>query len=361
MEAPNVENNNNETLNLFGDIFIYDEKTNKSKCILSKSSGIMCGIQLTGKGPYNLKRHIKNVHRDFTTKIIENNHLVESSEKAILNAWAEIVTINGRPFVSLHDSGIEKLMNLLTNLTEQKIGGKISVTKDKIKARVSEISAEIKKQIMEETKDELISLALDICTKNNRVILGINIHYILNGKVVVRTLGMPRLTQSHTAKYVADIVKQTLESFGISVKQIYCVTTDNAAYMLLCPEILDRLAEADTTENSTNINEIDEEFFRQMLKEAVEEYFEKPLADYVYSVPCGAHTFQLAMKYALIASPTTSAIIESVRNIVKKMKTPTVIRVMKEQKLLLPILDNETRWNGKYTMVNNNLNEILCS
>lgn len=351
-----ADENNNQRVNLFGDVFIYDENSKKSQCILLKN-GEICRTKLNGSRPFNLKRHVKSVHPEFDCKILENNHLIDVSEKAILDAWAEIVTINGRPFSSLHDSGIDKLMKLLIKLTEHKIGAKIHINIDKVKTRVSEISEEMRKQIMLETKDNLISLALDICTKNNRVILGINIQYILNGEIVVRTLGMPRLTQSHTAKHVADIVKETLQNFGISVIQIYCVTTDNASYMLLCPEVLDFLAEAEASneaENSSDLNEIDGEFFHQMLKDAVAEYFEKPLADFVYSVPCGVHTFQLAIKDALHASTLASNIIESARTIVKKLKTPSVITVMKEQKLHLPILDNLTRWDGKYTMVSEN-------
>lgn len=350
-----TDENSTETANLFGDIFIYDETTKKSNCILLKN-GKVCNTKMSGKRPYNLKRHVSAVHPDFSAKIIENNYSFETSEKAILSAWAEIVTINGRPFSAMNDSGIEKLLKMLTKLMEEKIGMKIHVNIDEVKSRVHEIPTQMKAQIMEETKNKLISLALDICTKNNRVILGINIQYILNGVIVIRTLGMPRLTQSHTAKHVADIVKSTLESFGIAVIQIYCVTTDNASYMLLCPQVLDNFAEMFEAENEdvTNLSEIDEEFFHRMLKDAVEVYFEKPLADYVYSIPCGVHTFQLVIQDALKASTSASQTIEHAHDVVKKLRTPNIITVMKEQKLRLPIIDNLTRWDGKYTMVSEN-------
>lgn len=304
---------------------------------------------MPGSRPYNLKRHVKNKHPDCTAQIIENNRLTIVTKESILNAWAEIVTINGRPFTTLHDLGIEQIMKMLITLSEQKSGKKINISVDKIQNRVCEISREIKNQIIIETKNQLILMALDICTKNHRVILGINIQYILNGNIVVRTIGMPCMNQSHTAKNVAEMVKSSLNSFEISLKQIYCVTTDNAPYMLLCSDVLESMVEDDNCD--LNQNQIEEEFFRRILKEAVEDYFEQPFADYVYNLPCGVHSFQLAIKDALAVSTIASRNIEHVRSIVKKMRTPTVIRVMKDQNLSLPVLDNDTRWDGKYSMV----------
>lgn len=186
--------NSNETeeKKLFGDIFIFNNSTGKSKCILLKN-GVVCGSQIASRRPYNLKRHIKSHHKDFKADVIENNPRIDNAENEILNAWAEILTINGRPFSMLKDSGMHKLMDLLLNLTEKSTGKKIQIDVPRVKERMEDIAGKMKKQIMDETKNNLISLALDICTKCGRAILGINIQYIWNGRIVVHTLGMPRL------------------------------------------------------------------------------------------------------------------------------------------------------------------------
>lgn len=342
---------------LFGDVFTFNNSTGKSKCILLKD-GSICGSQIKSTRPFNLKRHIKSHHKDFKADIIENNPRIDNAESEILNAWAEIVTINGRPFSMLNDSGMHKIMDLCLNLTEKSTGKKIEINVPRVKERVEDIAGKMKKQIIDETKNRLISLALDICTKLGRAILGINIQYIWNGRIVVRTLGMPRLKESHTAKYVAGVVKDTLASYNISVPQIYGVTTDNASYMLLCSNILDELAEAAASvddENEPNFTNVQEEYFRQILKEAVEDYFGLEFTDHVFGISCGVHTFQLSIGDTLQNTPDVSDLINKCRTIVKKLRTPTILRLLKEKQLHMPLLDNDTRWDGKYTMVSESL------
>lgn len=351
MSTENI--NETDAKKLFGDIFIFDRKTRKSKCILLKN-GAICGNKITSSRPYNLKRHLKSNHPDFKDSFIENDPRIDNIQNEILNAWSEIVTINGRPFSMINDSGMQKLMDLLLSLNDKLTERKIQIDVPKIKECVINVSDKMKKQIMDETKDRLISLALDICTKCGRVILGINIQYMWNGRVVVRTLGMPRLKESHTANHVSEVVKNTLKSYNISVKQIYCVTTDNASYMLLCSDVPDELAEAALSiddNNEPNLTDIQEEYFHRILKEAVDDFFGQELSCFVCGISYGVHTFQLAIGDTLKDSKDASNLIEKCRAIVKKLRAPSILRILKEKDLHMPLLDNVTRWNGKYTMV----------
>lgn len=348
-----AENNNEiEKKKLFGDIFVYNKATGKNKCIL-ENNGVVCGSHIKGSRPFNLKRHLRSVHPDFSDSYTINNPRIENAESEILNAWAEIVTINGRPFSMFQDPGMQKLMDLLFSLYEQVTGKKIQIDVRKIRTHVEELAVKMKKIIMDETKNKIVSLALDICTKCGRTILGINAQYTVNGRTVVRTLGM-RLKEAHTAKHVADVVKNTLAFFGISVIQLYGVTSDNASYMLPCSTVLDELTEAAANirnDDEGNFTDLEEDYFQQILKEAVDDYFGEELADYVFGISCGVHTFQLAIGDAIKASEDSAELIEKCRSIIKKLRTPTILRVMKEKKLHMPLLDCLTRWDGKYTMV----------
>ncbi len=48
----------------------------------------------------------------------------------------------------------------------------------------------------------------------------------------LRTLAMKELTESQTGLYLKRQILETIEQYGISISQIYSVTTDNGANML---------------------------------------------------------------------------------------------------------------------------------
>lgn len=349
-----MDNTGDEKAKLFGDIFVFIKESGKSKCILTRENGDICGTYIKGVRPYNLKRHLQTVHKDFNLNNIEENCCkVQSSEDDILNAWVEIVTINGRPFELRHDSGIEKLMQIVLDSVKECTRSNIQIDVPKIKSHLHLTARKMKEQIKTEIKNKLISVSMDIATKNNRCILGINIQYMLNGRIVVRTLEMIRLDMSHTAKHLADVLKSVLGKFNIAVKQVYCITTDNARYMLLSATILDALLSAELPENNSNDNLelVEEEFYRQMLKEAEEDFFERELPTDVHSIRCGAHSMQLSIGDTLNQSVSTAQLIDKCRDIIKKLRTPTIINKFREMNLKFPLLDNITRWDGKYTMV----------
>lgn len=340
---------------LFGDIFLYDIQTNKSKCILMKKKGV-CNSKIGGKRIFNLKRHLSNVHKDYKAKIIENDFELNVSETNILNILVELMTINGRPFTMFNDSGFQKLYHLFIQLIERSFNGlNFNINIPKIKNQMQDISIKMRKQIVAETKNLIPSIMVDIATTNNRSILGINMQYVLNKKIIVRTLKMARLTESHTGEYVARIIEETLNEFEIPVRRIYSLNTDNGRNMLRSARLLDGLASMEEEEiihGELTVDQIDEEFFHQLLKDAEQIFFDKfDIADFVVSLRCGAHTFQLAMNDAISMSPRTAFLIEKGRNVVKKLRTPNIIKKIMEKKLNLPILDNETRWNGKFSMV----------
>lgn len=341
-----------DTAKLFGDIFIFSEENNQSQCLLLEN-GIVCKRLLRGKRPANLKRHVKLCHKDFTKSIIENEWRNFSFED-VLDICVEITTINGRPFSIVDDSGFRKLLNILLAQIERDTGKRDCITIPKIQSQMKSICDEIKKRIMNETKNKLISLQLDISTKNHRGILGVNIQYVKESKVVVRTLKMINLTKRHTGKNLASEVKAILEEFGLTLRNVYTITTDNGANVLLSAEILNDLAQAlvDEIELEGTLEEIEAEFFDEILKQTECELFNvDSIREQVVSLSCGAHTFQLSMKDALAKCDATTTLIDKCRTIMKKLRTPTIFRAIAENGLLYPSLDNDTRWTGKYVMV----------
>ena len=60
------------------------------------------------------------------------------------------------------------------------------------------LASKIKTEIKEDIREKFISLKIDIATRMDRAILGINIQLIKNGKLTLRTIAMKELIQSHT-------------------------------------------------------------------------------------------------------------------------------------------------------------------
>lgn len=342
---------------LFGDVFIYHSIDKRSECILRKENGQKCGIKLNTHRPYNLKRHVKHLHPDFTTKIIMNKCQLNLSSTYVLNCCVEMLTINGRPFTLLSDSGFLKLINPFLDYIEQNSGEKISIKVDKVKEQLRLISGRIREQITKETENTLVSVMIDIATRCNRAFLCVNLQCMLNGRIVIRTLKMLHLTESHTGKSLAAAVVNTLKEFGISIIQVYSQTTDNAANVVLSSKILDKLAEAEKNsrnENEMTIEEIEDAFYMELLKEAEREFFrDKVVAENVVKLSCGEHTFQLAFNDALAKTTEATELIQKVRNVAKKLRTPNILNALREKNLNFPLIANDTRWTGNFTMVSN--------
>lgn len=60
---------------------------------------------------------------------------------------------------------------------------------------------------------KLISLKVDIATRLNRSIFGINIQYIKNGELHIKTLEMPELLSLHTSEYLKEMVGKVVYIF----------------------------------------------------------------------------------------------------------------------------------------------------
>lgn len=68
--------------------------------------------------------------------------------------------------------------------------------------------------------------------------LGVNIQFISNGKITLRTLATEEMFVCHTAANLKDTILLVLSRFNINVKQIYSCTTDNGRNMVKFVELL---------------------------------------------------------------------------------------------------------------------------
>lgn len=103
---------------------------------------------------------------------------------------------------------------------------------DMVHYNIEEAYSYIQMQIKSEVKDILVSLMVDIRSKRGKSILGMQIQYIRDGQIKIRTIGMIRMLKPHTGAYIAELIEKKLKEYSISLDQIYSFTTDNGANML---------------------------------------------------------------------------------------------------------------------------------
>lgn len=121
--------------------------TNKCICLLCAEKS----KQYSTNNPSNLRIHILNAHTETYNNEVDTKNNIDYAKKRLkkLQSFVECVTVNGRPFQWLLDSGFKK-----ANESELKelcdAGYKISLTKD-----FTEI-----KQYMAHVSDQILSFGL---------------------------------------------------------------------------------------------------------------------------------------------------------------------------------------------------------
>lgn len=161
----------------------------------------LCTANLNGTKAHNLVSHLNNIHREKFNLIADQKNDISAERLQFLQNIVEIVTVNGRPFSSIHDSGFKSIIG--DKLKEFDAAGCTLNLSDRnlseVKEKLSEMASRFRKRIKEETRGRALSLMIDIGSKNRRSIFGVSIQYMMNGKLRVRSIGMIELLKSNTA------------------------------------------------------------------------------------------------------------------------------------------------------------------
>lgn len=239
------------------------------------------------------------------------------------------------------------------NITHRNIHGYIKATANAIR---SKIAAEL--------KDELFGLMVDIATKNNRSILGVNTQIVLNDKIVVRTIGMNQIAKRHTSDNIMDDLGSLLSSYDLGAEQVYSFSADNAYNMSRTGDLLDEeagadnvgprmLSEADYEDAILNMM-TDCEFYADLISNVAEKYARRNREIHIREtnkIGCASHTLHLAVEKGIRLTQGVQPLISDAREAIKKLRTPSILHRLMETQFKLPQIDVPTRWNSKFTMV----------
>lgn len=195
----------------------------------------------------NLKKHLLRIHNfeeeNFKTVTVSststsdsaskstqltinemNTIKIEISKQILIDACVELVTVNGRPFTLMEDSGFKKILDPIKRGILKKTKEDFSLTAESIQKYISKEASALRQQIINEVKNTMVSVKIDGVSRLDRSFLGINIQYVRNGKIVLRTLALKELASQHTGMNLKNVILDVLSNFQIQCDQIYTIT-----------------------------------------------------------------------------------------------------------------------------------------
>ncbi|XP_031639509.1 uncharacterized protein LOC116351526 [Contarinia nasturtii] len=221
----------------------------------------ICSKKINGTKDCNLVSHIRSVHPENYVEIVEKfKDPLEVKRLKILQNAVELVTVNGRPFSAIQDSGyIANIENKLNKLKANGLDLDLSHNKlYEVKNHLKLTADNARNKVREEVQDKLVSSTIDITTLNSRSFLDISVRFIANGKLIIRSISMIELHESHTGIYLANIFANEMESYGISLRSVVAISRDHGSNVIKMVRDLNCLADRKQVENRT-IDSIDME------------------------------------------------------------------------------------------------------
>lgn len=360
----------------------------------------LCQQKKNGAKEWNLVSHLQKCHPQIYNSLFNHVDAPQVKRLQLLQRCTEIVGVNGRPFSYLLDSGFQGIIR--DKLDELHLAGfGINLTHQnltEVKAHLRHTAQKIKEKIQMETANRPLSLVVDLVSRRRRSICGFSVQYIVNGQLKIRSIGMIELLQAHTGKYIAEVIIERLKDYGISLRQIITITTDNGSNVLkmvrdindhLHAEIEQAKRSAESDQNAANESQFDsrdaDSLIEVLLNEeteltdddAMEILFEETQFDSnnnvtllnalsneltahntnvmdITGINCAAHTLQLAIHDSISKLPKNfQNVIALCRRVCKFMRLKSTSVALETMGIehSLPRIENATRWCSLFLMV----------
>ncbi|KAM7165993.1 uncharacterized protein RBU57_007033 isoform 2-T2 [Macrochelys suwanniensis] len=265
----------------------------------------------------------------------------------------------------------------LKNKGFQKIAGEmgrqlgVSTGHDAVRHLVVSTAESGREELKKALEQKLCYLKMDAATRGNRNFLAINAQYYEEGKdkAVVKTLDIIDTEGRHSSSYVKSQVKAILEKFGISEMQVLSICVDNAANMTCAVKDFSEDNEAISTSENRDVgrteailpdegtNGMDE---IELNVDAAAQWVNDPsliLPTWLHEddskvqlMRCGIHTLQLAIWDGL-NKEHAKKFLAKIRQVVVKLRTPSIQSVLLDLHGVTQSLDTVTRWGSTFAMI----------
>jgi hypothetical protein len=164
--------------------FNYDSGSNKSTCLIDG-----CDAQITGNHAPNLERHVSSKHPEEHKQLVQEKAARQTAKQTVapststssvgsgppgkqprldsflqkkvsvaidvgtlVDGLVDMVTVNGRPFSVVTDSGFRKILDPVLDGLERATGKRPGIGEDKLKTEVGHRAAKIRGEIKELVK-----------------------------------------------------------------------------------------------------------------------------------------------------------------------------------------------------------------
>ena len=249
----------------------------------------------------------------------------------------------------------------------------IGLSRDRIREYVLEEAAQQKKILREQIKDQFVYIKLDVATRIRVNYLGINVRYVDKETLlpVTKTLAVKDTFDQHSSDALRKMLSDTLDDYGIELKNVVSIVSDNAANMvkmvrdmIVNPVIGSSDSETDDeNSNATDIPDEDDQVHELHDTSGEEESSSTEDQQHddddlmlqagvmqllLQHMRCVAHTLQLAINDGL-KSGAARDLIALVRNVSKEARR--IARVFRERGCKTALIDQDTRWCSIYLMV----------
>lgn len=239
--------------------------------------------------------------------------------------------------------------------------------------RIEHVAKQFRSFVRSELKWKRVCLKMDEASRRGRSVLGINVQFLHQKKLVIRTLGLIDLEVAHTAENIKAEVIKLISEYGLSLRQIYTITTDNGANFVKAVELLKQeiarymQMRATGSDHESDDEELEDEGEDQNEEihsdddgqensdetagniEDEDDEIDKARV-LLGGVRCAAHTLQLTV-HDCIKECNLKKHLVNVRSAVKVLRKFPFKASFKMEKKKLPFLDVETRWNSAFEMV----------
>lgn len=161
---------------------------------------------------------------------------------------------------------------------------------------ISNVCEIVRHKIKSEMNGKLLSLQIDLTHHLNRCIFGVDVQFYVLDKLVQRTLTMKRLLSDTKGVTLAVELKKMLESYGVDVKQIYTLTSDNGSNVVKCTKIM-QVFQRNQLEDflDSDIQSIGDEEINDMADAEMQRIARNQDIKYLYQIHCSVHTMQLCI------------------------------------------------------------------
>ncbi|KAG4079330.1 hypothetical protein HA402_008022 [Bradysia odoriphaga] len=329
------------------EVYVYDDSLHKSVCSICKSS--VPGMHLG-----NLRNHLKRKHlevfQSFGKSEMEENEpspprkkvkiTVEYEKEELLDAWIDLVTVEGRPFRILDSKSLRSIVKPLFDAFDLNL-----LTSETVGEAILQRAERKREEIRRLLNGKVIHLKIDSATRHRHRVVGINVQVIVDGKIVVKTLSAEEMKTTHTGTHIKNHVLKVLKRFNIELIQVYSVTQDNGKNFVCAANMMTYL-------ESPEFDDYDDDYEETEVNALNEEAFD--LNEFallgVQVIRCVAHTLNLAVEDTLDES-ILKDLLKKVRGLCQHLRTPVIAEQIRAAKLNQAQMDNITRWNSKYDMV----------